>query len=344
MERFLNEEAIQHRKSRTRRVSRIFFALAAFMLILFAVLCLMTRTGNARRMLYLTMACMIAAGWSLIALWMLAVKPARAEEQHLTGLAAAEKSIREGRFSLDTDSFRIPKSVRVRKVRLETETEVLSLNLNDQLTGRMPPDGSLVRVETARKFITGMEVLESGSGQAERPKTSRAGNVLRTLGNFFLPAVLWAMIAMVFTGFVFNQITDTVPENKIVVFADCEIQNAPDLAEKLERELNGAVRMVKIHPFTYAMFDSSRLKQADLYLVPESHREEYREWFLQEDRLTAFDPASGIIAADAYFLYDPSEIYCLYTGKSSVHLEDGLARQVAELILSLNDSAKEEAP
>ena len=117
---------------------------------------------------------------------------------------------------------------------------------------------------------------------------------------------------MIFTGFVFNRITDTAPENKIVLFADCEVQNAPDLAEKLEKELDGAVRMVKIHPFTYAMFDSSRLKQADLY--------------------------------HAYFLYDPSEIYCLYTGKSSVHLEDGLARQVAELILSLNDSAKEEAP
>ena len=344
MERFLNEEAIQRSKNRARRALRIFFALAVCALILFAFLCLMTRTGNARRMLYLAMACMIPAGWCLIALWLFAVKPARAEEQHLTGLAAAEKDIREGRFFLDTDSFRIPKSVRVRKVRLETGTEMLSLNLNDQLACRMPPDGSLVRVETSRKFITGMEVLESGSGQAERPKTSRSGHVIRTLGDFILPAILWAVTAMIFTGFVFNRITDTAPENKIVLFADCEIQNAPDLAEKLEKELDGAVRMVKIHPFTYAMFDSSRLKQADLYLVPESHREEYREWFLQEDRLTAFDPASGVVAADAYFLYNPSETYCLYTGKSSVHLEDGLARQAAELILSLTDSAKEEAP
>ena len=342
MERFLNEEAIQHSKSRARRVSRIFFALAALMLILFTALCLLTRTGNARRMLYLTMGCMALAGWGLIALWMFAVKHARAEEQHLTGLAAAEKSIREGLFFLDTDSFRIPKSVRVRKVRLETETEVLSLNLNDQLTGRMPPDGSLVRVETARKFITGMEVLESGSGQAERPKTSRSGNVFRTLGNFFLPAVLWAMIAMVFTGFVFNQITDTAPENKIVLFADCGIQNAPELAEKLERELNGAVQMVKIHPFTYAMFDSSRLKQADLYLIPESHREEYREWYMQENSLTVFDPSSGLCAAGAWFVYDQSETYCLYPGKSSVHLEDGLARQAAELLTAIG-SEKEES-
>ena len=344
MERFLNEEAIQRSKNRARCALRIFFALAAFMLILFTVLCLMTRTGNARRMLYLAMACMIPAGWCLIALWLFAVKPARAEEQHLTGLAAAEKDIREGRVFLDTDSFRIPKSVRVRKARLDTGTETLSLNLNDQLTGRMPPDGSLVRVETVRKFITGMEVLESGSGQDERPKTSRSGPFLRVLGNFFLPAMLWAVTAMIFTGFVFNRITDTTPENKIVLFADCEIQNAPDLAEKLEKELNGAVRMVKIHPFTYAMFDSSRLKQADLYLVPESHLEEYREWFSSENSLPASDPATGVCAADAWFLYDPSETYCLYTGKSSVHLEDGLARQTAELILSLTDSAKEEAP
>ena len=342
MERFLNEEAIQHSKSRARRVSRIFFTLAVLMLILFTALCLLTRTGNARRMLFLTMGCTVLAGWGLIALWIFALKPALAEEQHLTGLAAAEKELREGRLSLDPDSFRIPKSVRVRKARLETETETLSLNLNDRLTGRMPPDGSRVRVETARKFITGMEVLEPASGQADRPEKSLPGSALHAAGRFFLPAVFWTVIAMIFTGFVFNQITDTVPENKIVVFADCEIQNAPDLAEKLERELNGAVRMVKIHPFTYAMFDSSRLKQADLYLIPESHREEYREWYTQENGLTVFDPSSGVCATGAWFVYNPSETYCLYIGKSSVHLEDGLARQAAELLTAIG-SEKEES-
>ena len=146
------------------------------------------------------------------------------------------------------------------------------------------------------------------------------------------------------TGFVFNQITDTAPANKIVIYADCEVQNAPETAEKLEKALNGTVRMVKIHPFSYALFDSVRLRQADLYLVPDSHLAEYREWFTAEDGIPFFDSGNGKAAAKDCFLYAPAETYRLYTGAESVHLDDGLARRAAELLLSINDTAKEETP
>ena len=59
-------------------------------------------------------------------------------------------------------------------------------------------------------------------------------------------------------------------------------------------------------------------------------------------RLTVFDPSSGVCAAGAWFVYNPSEAYCLYIGKSSVHLEDGLARQAAELLTAIG-SEKEES-
>ena len=344
MERFLNEEAIHSSQRRVRRIVRLFFALAALMLILFVTLCLLTRTGNARFMLFLTVICMVLMGWVLIFLWQFVLEPARSEKQHLEGLAAVEPETREGRFFLRADSFRIPKSVRVRKVRLETEDEILSLNLNEKLADRMPPDGSLVRVETARKYITGMEVLETGPRETPRPKPSRLKNIFHALGRFFLPAALWAVMALIFTGFVFSGITDTVPENKIVLYADCEVRSAPELAEKLEKALGGSVRMVKIHPFTYAMFNSAGLKQADLYLVPDSHLEEYREWFTPEEGLVVYDPASGFSAAAEYFLYDPSESYRLFPGQSSVHLEDGLALRAAELLVSITDTAKEETP
>lgn len=348
MERFLNEEAVQHSKARVRRYKRIFCALAMLALVFFVVLCLLTRTGNARIMLYAATAGMVLAGWGLIVLWQFAVEPAQAEERHLTGLAGLEPETREGRIRMTGDVFRIPRSVRVRKVRLDTETESLSLNLNAQLTDRMPPDGSLVRTEIARKFITGLEVLEAGTQPAVRPESSRLGKAARAFGRFFLPAVLWAMLALLFTGFVFNQITDTVPANKIVIYADCELRNAPKLAEKLEKALDGQVRMVKIHPFAYAMFDSARLKQADLYIVPDSHKTEYQEWFLPEEGLVLYDPASGQETAGAWFLYVPEggtpEPFRLYSGSHSVHLEDGLARRAAELLVSITESEKEETP
>ena len=226
MERFLNEETIQGSRTRVRRVKRVLYGLVILTAALFTALCLLTHTGNARTMLFLTIASTVLLGWGIIALWLFAAEPMKAEEQHLTGLAAAEPENREGLFSLDSDVFRIPKSVRVRKARLETDDDTLSLNLNDKLTDKMPPDGSRVRVLTARKFIIGLETLESGPADAPRRKSSGAKKILHALGRFFLPAVLWAMMAALVTGFVFNQITDTSPENKIVLYADCELQNA----------------------------------------------------------------------------------------------------------------------
>ena len=348
MERFLNEEAVQKSRAHARFVMRVLYCLAGVALALFIVVCLLTRTGNAQAMLYLAMSCMILGGLAVLALWMFAVEPARAEERHLAGLTGLEPEIREGRFFLSTDSFRIPKSVRVRKVRLETESETLSLNLNEKLAGRMPSDGSLVCVETARKFITGLEVLESCPVRAARPEPSHLKQAVRMLGRFFLPAVVVVMMAVLVTGFIFTRITDTDPKHKLVLYADCELRNATELAEKLEKALNGSVRMVKVHPFSYALFDSVRLKQADLYLVPDSHREEYGEWFSADSGLLMFDPVSGLAVAEEYFLYNPeqraAETYRLYTGISSVHLEDGLARQAAELLISLANTAKENNP
>ena len=156
MERFLNDEAVQRSKARVRSAARLFTCLGGLALALFILLCLLTRTGNARLMLAIAMAAMIAAGWGMICLWLFLMEPARAEAQHLASLAKAEKQIREGRFFLTGDRFRIPKSVRVQKARLETADGTLSLNVSEKLAEQMPPDGSLVQVETARKFITGM--------------------------------------------------------------------------------------------------------------------------------------------------------------------------------------------
>ena len=334
MEHFLNEGTVARSKARVRRNKRIFCALAALALVFFVAVCLLTRTGNAQAMLYTAMAGTVIAGWGIIALWLFVVEPARAEEQHLTGLAGLEPETREGRIYLTGDAFRIPKSVRIRKVRLDTGDETLSLNLNERLADRLPPDGSLVRAETARKFITGLEILETGSGTVSRPKPARLQRLLRAFGRFFLPAVIWAMLALVFTGFVFNQITDAPPKDRIVIYADCELRDAPALAETLEKALDGKIRMVKIHPFTYAMFDSARLKQADLYIVPDSHAAEYQEWFLPEESAAVYDPAAGISVAPDVFLYT-DEPYRLYAGGSSVHLEDGLAREAAALLLAM---------
>ena len=81
MERFLNEKALQRSKTRVRSVTRFLYFLAGLVLILFVALCLMTRTGNAQATLYLAMAVTILGGLAVLALWMFALEPAKAENR-----------------------------------------------------------------------------------------------------------------------------------------------------------------------------------------------------------------------------------------------------------------------
>jgi len=182
-----------------------------------------------------------------------------------------------------------------------------------------------------------------------------------------LPAmVLWLMLSVFFWGWIFTFLTDTEPENKLTVFADAAIPDPTALAVRLEQEvLGGQIRMVKAHPFTYAMLSSEGLRRSDVYIVRESHLEEYREWFaplpegfaatLPAARLwqpegvptgvLIWDAETGGGAAQSYITYsDPAladeDCYLLF-GAASLHLTgnpgsvDNTALQLAETLLSL---------
>ncbi len=182
-----------------------------------------------------------------------------------------------------------------------------------------------------------------------------------------LPAmVLWLMLSVFFWGWIFTFLTDAEPENKLTLFADAPVADATGLAVKLEQELkNDAIRMVKVHPFTYAMLDGEQLRRADVYIVRASHVEEYREWFAplpagfvpegEEDAvlllegvpwgLRIYDAAGGTgIAREHIGYHDPSlpdEDFYLMFGKASVHLTaneggvDDEAVHLAETLLTI---------
>ena len=87
----------------------------------------------------------------------------------------------------------------------------------------------------------------------------------------------------------------------------------------------------------YAMFGSEALKTADLYIVPDSDREQYADWFAPgEEGLPVYDPETGVSVAGTWILYAPEETYRLYIGAGSPHLTDGLAQLGAELLMNLN--------
>ena len=341
MEWFCSEEDRSALKARGKRLTAAFRVLVAAAVIVFIVICLLVRTENAGIMHPVLLIATTLLGWACILVYQLGIRETRTQLGHLDMLLQGEKEFREGRVTLTREAIRIPKSIRIRKVLLDIgEEEPLSLNLDENWVPRLPPDGSLVRLAATHSYIAGAEVLEKAAGeQAPRRKPARsrkAAQLVPLLG-------IWLLAAVIFGSFVFYQITDTDPAHKITIYVDGEVRNEAQLAARLEKELSGAVRMVRIHPFRYAMFGSEALKTADLFIVPDSEKDQFAEWFVPGESTPVYQPGTGLSVAGNWFIYRAGETYRLYTGAASPHLADGLARRAAELLLTMTD-VKEENP
>lgn len=150
-----------------------------------------------------------------------------------------------------------------------------------------------------------------------------------------LPAMLlWLVISVVLWCWVFTFLTDTAPKNKIALFINAPSCRDTELALVMEKSKPEAIRMVKVHPFSYAMLDSEQITQADLYILRGSEAEQYGDWFAEDCvRIRKAGQPNGL---DAYISFAaPEEDWYLFIGKNSVHLEDGAARQAAETLLRI---------
>ena len=342
MEMFVSQTLLAEQKARACRSTLVFRLFAAGMLLVFVTMCLLTRTANARTMFISMLAFMIPAGIICILLYNLRVRPDRVAVKHTETLLAGETETAEGMFRFAGGPVQIPGSVRVLPVVLQEGEETRRLHLDETLAGRMPAEETRIRVKAVRRYIVGAEIL-SGSGNVPERRAwpePRRHPVRRALSLF--PAfVLWAMIVVIFGGFVFNQITDTTAKYKIVIYADCTVTDGAVLADMLESALAAPVRMVKVHPFDYAMFGDEEIRSADLYIIPVSRAEEYSEWLIPGG-IPVYLPDGSVRIASGYFGYNPDEEYDLYYGRLSLHTAgnegaaDNQAADVAERLLEIH--------
>lgn len=157
-----------------------------------------------------------------------------------------------------------------------------------------------------------------------------------------IPAlILWLMFSVLVWGWIFTLLTDTSAENKVALFADAPVPDETALAAALEEALPEGVRMVKAHPFTYAMFGGEEIASADLYVVPASHVSQYLSWFRPlpagvppDNCLTVEGVPYGLPvrageaggAAETYVDYrrseTPEDNFYLFFGASSLHTPD----------------------
>ena len=179
--------------------------------------------------------------------------------------------------------------------------------------------------------------------------------IKRFLAQFPLYVVLLVLVA-IFWGWLFTILTDTAPEKKVSLYADVDEIKDTQLTLKLEEEMPEGVRMVKVHPFSYAMFDEGALDVGDLYLIPASEMEalvkglrpmeaeEGKECYFHEGQaygIKVYDAASGEGILKEYVTYSlegrTDLDYYLCYGAKSVHFgeKDTAAEEIARRLWTL---------
>lgn len=172
--------------------------------------------------------------------------------------------------------------------------------------------------------------------------------IRRTLSRFHV-YLLWALLSVFLWSYVFSFLTDTSPAKKLTLYISTEQVEDVELAAQLEENgLPDGIRMVKVHPFSYAMFSDQDLLSADLYVVSASEAEGWRDSFRPlPDGMTGdlalengaqgirvYDAKTGTGAFDGLIGY-AGEDYYLFFGAQSLHTEadDGAALWLARCIL-----------
>lgn len=160
MNGWYTELRAQQLKKRAQRYGIMIAAVLAGTLAGCVFLCAQVNTGNASRLLPITIGLSTLGGWAALLMLVFGRKPAKAQAAHMTGLLDAAQEEYTGTLTVSREVFAIPGSISVCKAKLKTEQENLSFNLNARYGSKLPDLSKPVRIAVRRTFITGVEVEE----------------------------------------------------------------------------------------------------------------------------------------------------------------------------------------
>ena len=175
----------------------------------------------------------------------------------------------------------------------------------------------------------------------------------RILGNWYR-YVLWALLSAVFWAWIFTLLFSANAKRKVVLYADLPQLERNELSIELEKDKPEGIRIVDTAVFDDMMFNQIEVLSGDLFLIPESHVEEYLasfapidpadfpgETFYEADGETygilVYDEETGLKIAGDYIFYIPHERCWLFFNKDSMHIgqKDDAAFAVARQFLTL---------
>lgn len=172
--------------------------------------------------------------------------------------------------------------------------------------------------------------------------------IVKLIAEKLMLLIVIAVLCTIFWGWIFTFLTDTTIDKKLTLYVDAGMTSEQGTAAAVELEKNkpGWIRMIQVRPFTYAMFDDTGLRRADMYIVNQTNAETYREWFAplpqelyqEENMLVMNGSAYGLqLTSIDWFHGLPGEKYYLVMGASSSHNNelDHAATDIVPWILAL---------
>ena len=90
-----------------------------------------------------------------------------------------------------------------------------------------------------------------------------------------LPALLtWALVCIMFWGWIFSILTDAPASKKLIVYIDAPLKNTRELAGRLEANFpRSQIRFIEIRSFSYSMMGDSPAADGDIFILPSDSAE-----------------------------------------------------------------------
>ncbi len=337
-----SREVFERQEKQNRIWKTVLIAIAAAAVIAEIILFVLTNAKNQQVTIYWIIGVAVVAGWIIIYFNVFRRGVISREAQHAENMLTGEREELEGTLKLSDEVLRIKKSITIRKAELYNADGRHRLNVHVDRAALLP-EGK-VRVWTVSNYIAAFEAPEGyePSGKAPKKKHFRfLRNVLSQLHSF----AAWAIVAAIFTGWIFTNVTDTKAANKVEIFINAYETENMELRLELEENLPEGIRMIKVHRFTEALFGDRTFLNADIYIVRASDVEELRDAFSGEG-IKVYDAETGRGAADGFISYwvpgAESEDYYLFYGINSLHTgkQDTAAFYVAERFMEIGKEAE----
>ena len=170
--------------------------------------------------------------------------------------------------------------------------------------------------------------------------------------------LFWLLLMAFFWAWIFFMLTDTVKAKKVTVYIDAPEVRSAELEAALSGSLPEGIKLIKVHSFSYAAFNTLAANSADIYVMSADVLMENIEnlapissaagecadggyYFEGELYGLPVRQAAGACAAASYIGYSGDGEYYICFNKDSVHITngtgrgDGAAYAVAERMLAL---------